>query len=340
VSPGFNRWNSVRVNSGEYVSRFKGVSKNTQKGLPWRARGFQGVYVGIFGTEREAAIASATSYIRAYGVWAETSDLLFTEDQSSPGALLSLEELSEIKRSIATVDITPKPSPKCAEEGVFLRHGKYYEVKFRGKWLKQFKDYDDAVAFRRQFVAAVQDGEWQAHMSITPTRDADGDVAIALSDGKHGVGITSKVDAQYWHQLTYKTRWFLDAPRYARSSKVLLHKAVMLLVDPDYVSGRNASIDHINPAAKLDNRAANLRVVTHQEQMRNKVKRPGGTSPHIGVCRRGHQWLGQFGYTTSDGHQTYRVTGNTEGEVVIALNAKRLEMHGTKAVLDNLRSLN
>jgi hypothetical protein len=106
----------------------------------------------------------------------------------------------------------------------------------------------------------------------------------------------------------------------------------MLLVNPDYVSGRNASIDHINPAAKLDNRAANLRVVTQSEQMRNKVKRPG----HIGVSRKGQRWIGQFGYTTTDGHQTYRVTRNTEGEVVIALNAKRLEVHGVKAVLDDL----
>jgi hypothetical protein len=44
-------------------------------------------------------------------------------------------------------------------------------------------------------------------------------------------------------------------------------------MDPAYVSGRDASVDHINPTDKLDNRACNLRVATNLEQQRNKCKR-------------------------------------------------------------------
>jgi hypothetical protein len=52
--------------------------------------------IGYFHTEREAAIASATAYVAPYGEWAETSDLLVSEDQSLPDALLSPEEMREI----------------------------------------------------------------------------------------------------------------------------------------------------------------------------------------------------------------------------------------------------
>jgi hypothetical protein len=70
--------------------------------------------LGYFATERKAAIASATACVRAYGEWAESSDLLFTADQSSPGALLSLEELTIIKRTIADADA---PVPVSVTKG-------------------------------------------------------------------------------------------------------------------------------------------------------------------------------------------------------------------------------
>jgi hypothetical protein len=74
------------------------VSRKGQDGPQWRARGVNS-HVGYFHTEREAAIASA--YVRAYGEWAETSDLLVSEDQSLPDALLSPEEMREIVMSIS-----------------------------------------------------------------------------------------------------------------------------------------------------------------------------------------------------------------------------------------------
>jgi hypothetical protein len=52
----------------------------------------------------------------------------------------------------------------------------------------------------------------------------------------------------------------------------------MLLVDLKYVPSRDASIDHRDPAAKLDNRASNLRVATNPSN-RNKVKRTGNIKP-------------------------------------------------------------
>lgn len=107
VSPSFNNWNCARGDPRTSTSRFRGVRRMTP--LKWRAH-VMGAHVGHFATEREAAIAAATKYVRAYGEWAESSDFLFTTDQSLPGALLSLDELAGIKLSIAAADALP-PAP-------------------------------------------------------------------------------------------------------------------------------------------------------------------------------------------------------------------------------------
>jgi hypothetical protein len=328
VSPSFNAWN--RVHGGK--SRFRGVSLKKNK---WCAQAM-GAYFGLFVTEREAAIASATACVRTYGEWAESSDLLFTADQTSPGALLSLEELAIIKRSIAAAD-APAPVSVTKGSGVYqMRNGKFRAV-FRGKHLGTFKTSEAAVAFRVEHVKAVKEGEWQAYKSLKITRDDDGDAVIALSDGKHATGATSKVDDKFWHALTYKRTWYLNGDGYAQSSTVMLHKAVMLLINDKFESGLNASIDHIDPTAKLDNRAINLRVATHAEQQRNKAPLIGRTSIHVGVSAVGDRWIGHFSYTTSEGPQVYRTPRlKTEKEVVLLLNAKRLEVHGDKAILQRI----
>jgi hypothetical protein len=72
VSQSFNAWNCQRQRIG--TSRFRGVDfvKRIQK---WRAR-VGDEHCGLFDEERDAAIASATAYVRLYGDLAATSDLL------------------------------------------------------------------------------------------------------------------------------------------------------------------------------------------------------------------------------------------------------------------------
>jgi hypothetical protein len=270
VSRSFNAWNAVRKDSAKMTSRFRGVTLVINKnGAKWRACALNKVTIGHFDTEREAAIASAKEYVRTYGVLAETSDILFSADQSVPGALLSLHELVEIKRAIAE---NPTPYiPNTKTTGVYKVRQKW-EVVFRHDRLGIFETHDAAVAFRAKHVASVRDGERKAHFACIPTKDPDGHVAIKLS-GVSGAGCWSKVDREYWHELTFKRSWCLNGQGYVMGSKLSLHKAVMLLMDPAYVSGRDASVDHINPTDKLDNRACNLRVATNLEQQRNKCKR-------------------------------------------------------------------
>jgi len=51
------------------------------------------------------------------------------------------------------------------------------------------------------------------------------------------------------------------------------------------------SIDHIN-GVKTDNRAVNLRSVSHEENMRNQKKHATNKSGHVGVCwdKRSSKW--------------------------------------------------
>jgi hypothetical protein len=70
------------------TSRFKGVSKKVKSAPEWHARGADRSHVGYFHTEREAAVAAETSYVRAYGEWAATSDLLVTSCPRPAGRIL------------------------------------------------------------------------------------------------------------------------------------------------------------------------------------------------------------------------------------------------------------
>lgn len=62
---------------------------------------------------------------------------------------------------------------------------------------------------------------------------------------------------------------------YKRKSTVMLHSVVFTKI-------KGMDIDHINKNS-LDNRKSNLRVVTHQENMRNMKKSKANTSGHTGV---------------------------------------------------------
>jgi hypothetical protein len=167
--------NCVRKDNRPLTSRFKGVSKKVKNGPEWCARGVDNIHVGYFHTEREAAIAAATSYVRAYGTWAETSDL-FTEDQSDGGTAVTGRNARDL---LASTDTSAAPVPKITwDQESLLKDGDTLHG-VSGKFMGTFRDFESAVAHRKAHVAMVQEHEWQAHLLLTPTKDSDGDVAIA-----------------------------------------------------------------------------------------------------------------------------------------------------------------
>jgi hypothetical protein len=60
----------------------------------------------------------------------------------------------------------------------------------------------------------------------------------------------SKVDAEFWHQLTFK-KWYYGVQGYARSSHMMLHTSVYFSTDK-LRPGRNTSVGPHHYDFKLD----------------------------------------------------------------------------------------
>ena len=113
-----------------------------------------------------------------------------------------------------------------------------------------------------------------------PLRNRQGEIVAHALIGREDAAL-----AEYrWclHPTGYAVR------RDAARGTVLLHREVLGLVAGDGLEG-----DHKNRTAKLDNRRANLRVVTAAGNRQNLGSRPGATSSHRGVSwhERTGKWL-------------------------------------------------
>lgn len=87
-------------------------------------------------------------------------------------------------------------------------------------------------------------------------------------------------------------------------------------------------VDHINGDI-LDNRRANLRVCTKQQNTYNQVKR--GKSPYKGVYRRYNRWTARLGH---EGKMYVLGNYSTPEEAALAYNAAAIKYFGEFAKLN------
>lgn len=110
-----------------------------------------------------------------------------------------------------------------------------------------------------------------------------------------------------------------------KTKMVMLHRFLM-----DFPKG--AEVDHVN-GNRLDNRRSNLRLVTQQEQARNKMTRPTRKSPYKGVfwMRKNRKWQAQI---CDSGKIRYLGLHLSAEDAARAYNAAALETFGPHARLN------
>lgn len=110
--------------------------------------------------------------------------------------------------------------------------------------------------------------------------------------GEYGIGTTAKGDV-FWfdledYPLLVNYNWFkhhkyftAHVPMEKPRRTIMIHRLIMGLADEKYEF--KIDVDHIITENKFDNRKSNLRIVTKQENNRNKVMQKNNTSGFSGV---------------------------------------------------------
>lgn len=144
-------------------------------------------------------------------------------------------------------------------------------------------------------------------------------IALVRKDGS--IGGHTCVDPED-HARFGNQPWRLCAGRYAgrivNGVQIVLHREIMGLPRiTGRPSGRSLEVDHIN-GDKLDNRRANLRIVSRAENRQNTPSL-GGTSEHRGVCwdRRRRKWMA-YGQLNGRLHNLGRFDDEGEAAAVAA----------------------
>lgn len=116
-------------------------------------------------------------------------------------------------------------------------------------------------------------------------------------------------------------RWYIANTGYAthstwdakakRRGSVLLHRLIAGRMLGRALE-RGEEVDHIS-GDRLENRRCNLRVVSHQNNMRNQGKHKNGRYRFIGVCRHRDKWMAYVYY----GRKFFSI-GHFEDEVEAA----------------------
>ena len=150
-------------------------------------------------------------------------------------------------------------------------------------------------------------------------------VSIRLTQGRHTI-----IDAEDY-EVIVKREWRFNNNGYAITARTATPKAMhhFLVTAPV-----GKTIDHRN-RDRLDNRRANLRVCSEEENARNRRKRAGSASPYKGVSinNRDRVWQAKIWIDGKNVH-----LGNFKDDVAAAAayNSAAMIHFGEFAVLNEL----
>lgn len=162
----------------------------------------------------------------------------------------------------------------------------------------------------------------------------------ALKDGYVLVPLRTAEDKRFWAKadiadldFLVKYLWHVMSTGYAARSTNAASKAGAALMHRVLLDApREAEVDHIN-GNPLDNRRANLRLCSRQQNSRNRHSR-FGASPYVGVARERKKW---FAYINCDGVRTRLGVFHSEAEAALAYNKAAIKLFGEFANLNVIK---
>ena len=166
--------------------------------------------------------------------------------------------------------------------------------------------------------------KWKPPVRIKPPEPPSADVRyIALTKGKFAIVDAAdyeRLNRYKWNAMEVKGKWY--ARRSVVGGVVLMHREITNAPD-------DMLVDHINGNG-LDNRQANLRVCTAQQNCSNS-RSHGGTSEYVGVSGHGDKWTAKLMHNG----ETFRLgLFDDEVEAAKARDAKAFELQGEFAYLN------
>lgn len=171
---------------------------------------------------------------------------------------------------------------------------------------------------------------WRKVREGKPSLTTDGAFEVPLTRG--AVAIVDLADAESVSQWSWSL-WSIRNKQYARANVGLNNGTRRYVAMHFYLIGqKDMEVDHANGDG-LDNRRSNLRVCTHQQNMRNMTRLVTGSSPFKGVSwfRRDQCWRA---YIVSDAKQKHLGYFVDEIEAARAYDKAAREFFGEFALLN------
>jgi hypothetical protein len=307
-----NAHNRDKVHKETAISQYIGIRyKKNRQSYSWAAQ-YGGKHIGAFEIELDAVKAYDAYVYQLYGDNANLN-LKYTDEEKE---IMKNKKLGKVERNLPT--------------GVsYDKRRDQYEIKFKCKFLGYTKNIEEGKQIYENAKKAYEEECNNKRLALPITYNSEGIAVIYMKNKKNKDLKEILVDEDDWHDLI-KSSW-TDNQGYAMGTfnkkQWRIHRYIMKVTD------NKIFVDHIN-GNTLDNRKANLRLVTPAENGMNKKQRNDekATSKYKGVNKRS---ANRFGATITKNYITYNLGSFIdEKDAGKAYNEKALELFGEFASLN------
>ena len=296
------------------VSKYKKKTSSVYKGVSYNKKhkkfvaACNGLYLGIYEKEIDAAIAYDKYTYKCYGLLANNNKLISYNDTIE----LQLNDLIKTK-----IKKLPKYIQKSRKN--FRAEITYNKIRYIGKPQETIGEAQQDLIIFQLIIKKIKEDEEIKYLNTPISRNSNNQAIIKVKD------IEVIVDDHLWHKLN-KIKWsIVDEYVIGSGSVGRMHRYVMR-------AKKDEIVDHINHI-KHDNALCNLRIATHTVNSHNKSKSKNATSRYYGVSYRkeNNSWKSKINKDSVEYNLGYYVN---EIDAAKVYNLKAIELYGTYANLN------